>query len=146
MEEVFGLEELGCTLHRKLWEFTPGWRLAHGDEGSISKTAGMTALNLAKSIRQNVICGHTHRLGYVTEGSSLLGVAGDTLHAVEAGHFMNLSDANYLKSGIGNWTSGFVVLDISNKRVAVNVVHMSPTGSFSFEGQPWEDGSIRRKK
>ena len=144
MEKLFGLEDLGCVLHRELWEFTPGWVLAHGDEGSISKVGGMTALNLAKSINKSVICGHTHRQGHVVQGSSLLGVEGDSIHGVELGHCMRLADAGYLKSGIANWQAGFAVADISNKRVAIQLIQMSPTGSFFFEGQSYEDGKLRR--
>lgn len=144
MEKLFGLPELGCELHRELWEFTPGWLLAHGDEGSISKVGGMTALHLANSTNKSVICGHTHRQGHVVQGSSLLGVEGPAIHGVEVGNMMRLKDAGYLKSGIANWQAGFGVIDISNKRVAVQLVQMSATGSFSFEGRSYEDGKIRR--
>ena len=39
---------MGIDYHKTAYEFHPGWVLAHGDEGSMSQHAGITALNLAK--------------------------------------------------------------------------------------------------
>jgi hypothetical protein len=59
--------------HDSLWEFAPGWVLAHGDEGSLIQTPGGTALNIAKRIGASVVCGHTHKAGiqHYTQGSTL---------------------------------------------------------------------------
>lgn len=144
-EKLFRLDDLGVVYHRDLWEFTPGWIMAHGDEGNLSQQPGMTAQKLSDKVRKSVVCGHTHRQAILVTGSSFLGVEGPSYTAVEVGHMMNLHDAKYLRSGLANWTAGFAVIDISNKRVAVQLVQMSPTGSFYFEGQAWEDGRIRKK-
>ena len=34
-EELLRYRELDITYHDKIWQFAPGWALAHGDEGSL---------------------------------------------------------------------------------------------------------------
>ena len=146
MERFFGLSDMGIELHRDLWEYSPGYILAHGDEGTLSRVGGMTAFNLAKELNKSVTCSHTHRQGIIHQGSSLLGVAKDGIWGQEVGHTMAMDAATYLRSGKSNWTAGFGILDIlGNGRVVPTNVQMSPTGSFVFEGRSYEDGIIRVK-
>lgn len=146
MEELFSLEDLGVEYLRGLYEFAPGWVLAHGDEGPISSIAGQTASKLASKIGKSVVCGHGHRAGIIPTTESFNGLPTRTLYGVETGHMMDMGQASYLKGQYANWQAAFTVLDISNARVQPTVVFVSPTGSFSFEGVAWEDGKPLREK
>lgn len=144
IEEAYDLKNLGVEYHRGLYEFAPGWVVAHGDEGPISKLAGGTAQALATKVGKSVVCGHTHKLGYIPSTESFNGTPTRTLHGVEVGHCMNMQQASYLKGQYANWQSGFAVLDVSNSAVQPYLIHMSQTGSFQFEGKSWEDGKQRK--
>jgi hypothetical protein len=144
IEEAFDLENLGCLYHRGLYEFTPGWVVAHGDEGPTSKFAGGTAASLAAKVGKSVVCGHTHKAGIIPTTESFNGVPTRTLFGVEVGNMMAMEKASYLKGQYANWQSAFGVVDISNSSVQPYLVYMSQTGSFQFEGRSWEDGRIRK--
>ena len=62
-ERLLRYDENDITYHDRIWQFAPGWGLAHGDEGNLIQTSGGTALSLAKRIGLSVVCGHTHRQG-----------------------------------------------------------------------------------
>jgi hypothetical protein len=106
--------ELGVTYHRKPFEFAPGWVLAHGDEGNLSRIAGSTALNLAKKWGKSVICGHTHRAGITHESTGVNGSL-RTLTGFEVGNLMSLKKAGYLKAQSANWQQGVGLLDIDDR-------------------------------
>ena len=144
IEDGFDLKNLGCEYLRDIYEWAPGWVVAHGDEGPLSSIAGQTALKLAKRIGKSVVCGHGHRAGLSAETESFNGKPTRTLYGIETGHMMDLSQASYLKGQYANWQSGFVVADVSNAAVQPYVISMSLTGSFIFEGKSWEDGRIRK--
>lgn len=144
IEEAFDLENLGCEYHRSLYEFTPGWVVAHGDEGPTSKYPGGTALALAERVGKSVVCGHTHKAGILPSTESFNGVPTRTLLGMEVGNMMLMQQASYLKGQYANWQSAFAVLDISNSSVQPYVIFMSQTGSFQFEGRSWEDGRQRK--
>ena len=59
-EALLRYDELDITYHNKIWQFAPGWALAHGDEGSLLQTAGGTALNLERRIGLSVEIGRAH--------------------------------------------------------------------------------------
>lgn len=146
MENLFGLGELGVTLHRDPWEFAPGWVIAHGDEGALSQKPGQTAFNLASKWGKSVVCSHTHRQGHIVNGIGFAGEINSHIHGVEVGCLMEVSQAHYLRAGASNWTPGFAILDISNNRVQPQLIQMSKTGGFIFEGRYFEDGKVRSRK
>lgn len=116
LENLMAHEALGITFHRSLYEFHPGWVLAHGDEGSLSRVPGGTALGLARQLGKSVICGHTHRLGIQHETRGMLGTT-KTLWGMEVGNLMDMRKASYLKTGAANWVQGFATLQVDGKDV-----------------------------
>lgn len=110
-----GYPELGITYHRRPFEFAPGWVLAHGDEGSLSRNAGFTALGLAKKWGVSVVCGHTHRAG-ITHYTMSLNGRSRQLTGFEVGNLMDVHKASYLKAGSADWQQGFGLLHIDDRR------------------------------
>lgn len=131
------LAELGITYHRQPTEIAPGWILAHGDEGNLSQTGGMTALNLAKRFGKSVVCGHTHRMGLIHQTEAVAGKPTRTLWGLEVGNLMDMRKATYLKGGYGNWQHGFGILYVDGAKVTPHLVPMRPDGSFVLEGRSW---------
>ena len=133
-EALLRYDELDITYHNKIWQFAPGWALAHGDEGSLLQTAGGTALNLARRIGLSVVCGHTHRQGIQHYHVGYNGRISNRLFGVEVGHLMDLNKADYLSTGAANWQQGFTVLYI--RRSNVTPVNVPIIGrSFCVEGE-----------
>lgn len=126
--------EIGITYHDSIWQFHPGWALAHGDEGSLIRTAGGTALNLANRIGLSVVCGHTHRQGQQHDHVGYNGRHTSQLYGVEVGNLMNMADATYLSTGSANWQQGFGILHIDSKKniTAINIPINKK--SFTVEG------------
>jgi hypothetical protein len=113
-ERLMRFDALGVQYHTKPFEFAQGWVLAHGDEGSMSRIAGSTALGLAKKYGKSVVCGHTHRLGLTHDNDALNGRVTRHLFGMEVGHMMNLAKAAYT-GGSANWNQGFALIeDIQN--------------------------------
>lgn len=134
--KFMGFDELGIKFHRKPFEFLPNWVLVHGDEGSLNRNAGLTALGLAKRFGKNVVCGHTHRLGLTGYSS---GIRGDyrTLWGFEAGNLMDKKKASYLKAGAGDWQMGFGIIEVYNKNVSVLPIPVNKDGSFTVYGKAY---------
>lgn len=109
------------TFHRRIWQFAPGWCLAHGDEGSLSQVPGSTAMSLAKKTGRSIVCGHTHRAGVQHHTQGFNGKVTNTLHGVEVGHLMDMTKASYLKSGGGNWRQAVAVATIDGSAVDVTL-------------------------
>lgn len=136
IEELLGYEDCGITYHRQVFEFAPGWVLAHGDEGGLSQTPGGTALSLAKRLNKSVVAGHTHRLGLQHETR---GVGGrDRIFGMEVGNLMDMRRAKYLKSGAANWCMGFGLLYVDGRDVSPVLVPVKQDGSFSVEGKVYK--------
>lgn len=133
---ILDVNELPIFYHDTMWEFAPGWVLAHGDEGSLIRTAGGTALNLAKRIGASVICGHTHRAGIQHHTTGFAGKPTQRLVGLEVGHLMNPKKAGYLKTGYANWQQAFAILYIRNRKVTPNLVIFDGK-SFVAEGQEY---------
>jgi hypothetical protein len=130
-----GFADMGMTYHRKAYEFHPDWVLCHGDEGSMSQHAGITALNLAKKFGKSVLAGHSHRLGMsaYTEG-----VNGHhrALYGVEAGNLMDRKKAGYIRYNSANWQNGYVILEAAGKTLTPTLVPIDPKdGSFTALGR-----------
>lgn len=116
VENLLGYSSLGITYLHKMKELLPGWVMAHGDESSLSRVPGTTALGLAKKINRSVVCGHTHRLGLQHETTGLNGKT-KTIFGLEVGHLMDMKQASYLTSGIANWQQGIGILIEKDRKV-----------------------------
>jgi hypothetical protein len=131
-------DDLGITYHRTMWEFAPGWLLAHGDEGGLSSEPGKTALGLAKRAGMSITCGHTHRAGVQPYTEAHSGKHVRTIYGMEVGCLMELKQASYLKSGGANWQLAFGIHFVDGKKVSPHIVFMRPDGSFVWEGREWK--------
>lgn len=136
-EEILGYRQAEIIYHDKIWEFTKGWALAHGDEANLIRTAGGTALSLARRIGLSVVCGHTHRAGIQHENTGVNGRINHRLVGMEVGHMMDLSKAGYLKTGGANWQQAFGIVYINNGVVTPNVV-MVHNRQFTVEGTTYK--------
>lgn len=136
-ERYMRYDDLGITFHRQMWEFAPGWLLAHGDEGGLSSEPGKTALGLVRGTGKSVFCGHTHRAGLQPLTEAYSGRYGRTRYGLEGGCLMNLKDAKYLKTGGANWQMAFTVFFIDGNRVSPHLVFINPDGSFMWERRLW---------
>lgn len=129
-------QPLRVSWYPAIWEFAPGWTLAHGDEGGMSRIPGSTAMNLAKKIGASVICGHTHRAGLQHHTYGYAGRVGSVLYGLEVGNLMDIRKASYLKTGGGDWQQAFAVLSIVDREVFPELV-MFRDKRFIFQGQVW---------
>jgi len=125
---------MGIDYYRTAYEFHPGWVLAHGDEGSMSQHAGITALNLAKKWGKSVICGHSHRLG-MSAYTEAIGSHERTLFGIEVGNLMERKKASYLRYSAANWAMGVVVLESVGKTLTPTLVPINKDGSFTALGR-----------
>lgn len=133
--ELAGYNAAGITYRTKPFEVAPGWVVAHGDEGGLSRIAGRTAGLLAEKWGVSVVCGHTHRAGLQPLSTGFGGVVHRTLWGMEVGHLMDVSQAAYLPGGYANWQSAFGILRVRGDRVSPEVVPVHGDGSFVVDGQ-----------
>lgn len=138
LERFLRLDDLGITYLKQPSEIAPGWILAHGDEGNLSQTGGVTALNLAKRFGKSVVCGHTHRAGLLHHTEAVAGKVTRTLWGLEVGHAMDMRKATYLKGGYGNWQQAFGMLRVDGKHVTPLLIPMRTDGSFVLDGKVWK--------
>lgn len=136
-QTLLGYRELGITYHSKIWQFARGWAMAHGDEGSLIRTPGGTALNLAKHTGLSIVCGHTHKLGLTHQHTGVGGRLTGRLFGFEVGHMMDLGKASYLKSGGANWQSGFGIMYIDKGNVTPVPIAVNGR-SFTVEGETYK--------
>jgi predicted phosphodiesterase len=129
--------ENDITYHDRFYSFAKGWILAHGDEGSLSRTAGGTAMALARKTGTSVVCGHTHRTGIQHEHTGYNGTIRNRLYGVEVGHLMDLRQASYLNGGTANWQQAFGLLHINDKGVVTPTIVPITNKSFVVEGQEY---------
>ena len=130
-EKFMDFSSLGIKFHKRAYEFEKGWHLAHGDEGNMSKHAGITGLNLAKKWHSSVVCGHSHRQGAVRHQTGLNGRY-STIWGIEAGHLMDMRKASYLKYNSADWNMGFTVLSFGKKGHQVELIPVNHDGSFTY--------------
>lgn len=135
-EALLGYDKLDIQYHHHIYKFAPGWAMAHGDEGNLIRTAGGTALSLAKRAGVSIVCGHTHRQGYQHENTGFNGSLNGKLFGIEVGHMMDLKKAGYLKSGGANWQAGFGILHIDGAKVTPVLVPVHGR-SFVVEGEKY---------
>jgi hypothetical protein len=136
-EAFLRLNENGVTYHRKPYRVASGWLLMHGDEGSLSQSPGITALNLAKRCSRSVVCGHTHRMGLSHAHGTHSGLVVSHLWGLEVGHLMDMRRATYLKGGMGHWQPGIGMLIIDGKDVI-------PMPLPYINGKIYFDGKVYR--
>lgn len=136
-ERFMRLDDNGIEFYRQPTQIAPGWFMGHGDEGSMIQTAGGTALNIAKKLKRNYICGHTHKLGLQHDHAFLGGKRLQEVWGFEVGNLMDMKKATYLKAGMGNWQQGFGVLVIDGRDVHPVPVAIKPNGSFYFDGKTY---------
>jgi hypothetical protein len=139
IEKLLDLDKLGITYNRQLTEIAPNTLLAHGDEGRMFKTAGATAMDLAKRTGKNVVCGHSHRAGIINESTGFHAKQ-TTLWGMEVGNLMDLksSGSNYLKEKIANWQHAFGILHIEGNLVKPEIIPMDSKGRFIADGELWD--------
>jgi hypothetical protein len=137
LERYMRYADLGHHVPPQMWEFAPGWLLAHGDEGGLSQEAGKTALGLARRAGRSVVCGHTHRAGIVPLTEAFGGKHVRTIYGMEVGCLMELAQASYLRSGGANWQLAFGLFHIDGKHVSPHVIFMRPDGSFAWDKRIW---------
>lgn len=135
MENMLGLTERGIRLERKPFRVAPGWIAAHGDEGSLSSIAGRTAFSLAKKWDANVVIGHCHRAGIVSEQVGFNGRFRQ-ITGMEVGHGMALKHATYVKSGTPNWRQAFGVLWVDGNKTYPELVFVE-SGRFVIGGKAY---------
>jgi len=127
-------EPLPITWHDTMYEFAPGWVMAHGDETSANRLAGSTAMGLARKVGKSVVCGHTHKAAITHDHSGFAGKPTKELFGVEVGHLMDVKKAQYLTYGYANWTKAFGILYIRNRKVTPVIVPIQGK-SFVVEGE-----------
>ena len=110
-EAFFKHDELGITFAREPYPLAKNTVLMHGDEGSISRHAGMTSHGLSARTGKGVICGHTHRLGLVPFTEMVGSKVTRTRWSMEVGHLIDIKSPGmaYTK-GMANWQQGFGIL------------------------------------
>lgn len=136
-EKFMGYDKAGIKYHPKSLDFAPNWTAIHGDAVPISNIAGMTALNGAVRYGRNLICGHTHRLGWTQRTEAYNGKTVRVIHGVEVGNLVDSSSVGmaYTK-GYHNWQMGFVVGTLNGKIFTPEIIPIDPKdGSFVFRGK-----------
>jgi UDP-2,3-diacylglucosamine pyrophosphatase LpxH len=135
-EALIQADAFGVEVVHGLYEVAPGWLVAHGDEGSLSRIAGNTAAGLAQKFGASVVCGHTHRAGLVPVST---GYNGRILSrwGLEVGHAMDVKKAGYLKGGSANWQQAFGILR-TNGRTSIPHLVTVVDRRFVVDGAVYE--------
>lgn len=127
-------DEVGVQYHEEPYELAPRWLLMHGDEGSLIKTPGGTAMGLARKTGYSVVCGHTHRAGIQHDHDVWGSKLRTERFGMEVGNLMNRKSADYLKAGIDNWQQAFGILYVNGRNVTPSLIFIKGDGSFVVEG------------
>ena len=132
-EKFLKLDELGLKYWKDPYPIAKGWVAIHGDLGALNPNPGMSALNQAKRMGQNVIMGHTHRAGRSAFSEASNGVLRRVLHGVEVGHAMNLKHAKYAFTP--NWQQAFAIVTENGKNVQVDLIYAEKDSTFLVNGK-----------
>ena len=138
IESLLGLNKLRITYNRTIDYIAPGVLMAHGHEGRLYTTAGLTSLNLGIKSGQNMVCGHTHRLG-ISSVSNGFGGRLNTIWGLEVGHLMDIKSkgAEYISNKMANWQQGFGMLYVEGKHVTPAIVPINAKNEFIADGELW---------
>jgi UDP-2,3-diacylglucosamine pyrophosphatase LpxH len=120
-EELIQADKHFVEVVHGVYDVAPGWVVAHGDEGSLSRIAGNTAAGLTTKFGASVACGHTHRAGLVPVTTGYNGKSRSRF-GLEVGHAMDVRQAGYLKGGSANWQQGFGILRAKGRTVLPELV------------------------
>lgn len=137
-QRLIRIDELGIQWHDQPYPFAPGWLLAHGDEGPLSRIPASTSMGLARRWGRSVVAGHTHRFGLQHDHSVVSGRITRHLFGVEAGHLMRLSAAHYLKAGSGNWQQGVVLITGGDGVPFAPIMLPIINRTLTYGGQVWK--------
>lgn len=135
--KFMNFDDLGIYYAKQAYPI-PGTNLVlcHGDEGTISRAGGGTALNIAKRWGRGVVSGHTHRMGYQCHSEAFNGRLERVLVGVECGHTCDMKKMAYLGiRGYANWQAGAVILHIKRGNVSVEMIPFNADGSFTAMGK-----------
>lgn len=130
ISELAGYKYLDIQYHTKPFSVAPGWICCHGDEGSLSRNPGFTALALSKKFGSSVVCGHTHRAAIIPDSHGLK--AERVSYGMEVGHAMDVGKAGYITAP--NWQKAFGILVQRGSRVYPFVYYADSQGSFEIDG------------
>ena len=136
LEKFFKFDELGITYHETPWDPTGTGTtlLMHGDEGSMNRKSGMTALGLALRTQRNVICGHSHRQACIPETFTFLGDKNPKeLWGMEAGTLADFNSPGMAYAKFKNWQQGFAILTVEGKNVTPMPIRIKKK-SFIVDG------------
>ena len=132
-EKFLKLDEMGIKYYKDPFPIAKGWVAIHGDLGGLNPNPGMSALNQARRMGQNVIMGHTHKAGRSAHSEASNGVLRRVLHGVEVGHAMNLKHAKYAFTP--NWQQAFAIVTENGKNVQVDLIYAEKDGTFLVAGK-----------
>lgn len=136
IESLLKTEENGITVHRGLYDLAPGWVLAHLHETGLNRTAGGTAMGLARKIGKSVVGGHTHKAGIQSEAHGYNGKVSQ-IFGMEVGHAMDIRKAGYLKYGGASWTQAFGILHVHKGFTTPELVIVQGR-TFKVDGQVYK--------
>ena len=138
LDVLLGFSERDIDLLPWIYVFADDWAATHGHIGgiSMSKTAGVTALNAANTFGLNIVCGHSHRLGMVSETEGYVSNY-RTLTGIEVGHLVDVDQVDYMTPGVGNWQEGFAVGYRGEGWCVVNPIPIV-NDRFVVEGQVYD--------
>lgn len=135
VEDLLDLGKFDVAYERPIVDVAPGWVMAHGDEGSLARVAGSTALNLGISLGKSVVCGHTHKAALKHGGpGGYNGRQAPPIWGMEVGHAMDIRKASYLKTGAAPWQQALGILYVSGTTVIPSLIPIT-RGSFVVEGR-----------
>jgi UDP-2,3-diacylglucosamine pyrophosphatase LpxH len=135
-ESLIQADAHGVEVVHGVYEVAPGWIVAHGDEGTLSRIAGGTAAGLAAKFGASVVCGHTHRAGLIPHSTGYNGKS-RSLWGMEVGNAMNIKGAGYLKAGSANWQQAFGLLRTNGKTTIPELVPVVDR-RFTVDGATYE--------
>ncbi len=127
--ELLGLDELGFKWHKygDPLDFGP-LTVTHGHK--VSKHSAYSAKrHLFDDGYDNVIHGHTHRLG-----SYFITGAKGTRRGFECGGLFDRKQADYVR-GPKNWQNGFAVAEVFEGNVHVELIEATDSGMFIADGR-----------
>lgn len=125
---LLDLDGLRMSHHRYMSPVQIGsLTVVHGNR--VSKHASYSAkATLIDGGFRNVVVGHTHRLGWFNHTGAM-----GTRRAAEIGGLFDIEQADYIQ-GTPNWQNGFAVWRESDDFHALELVEVSPAGSFCVGG------------
>lgn len=135
LRNLIGLGASGVSIARGAQEILPGVISMHGHERAYTSIPGRWGLLRVIEHGKNLVYGHTHtpNLSVTSQGTG-----GDrrTLWAMNVGHGMDMSKAEYLTDGYATWAQGFGVITHDGTAAHPELI-VAQNGSFAFDGKVW---------